>query len=159
MDANQQTIHLTCDALAVRAAREVVETKLRRRGWSDDDVERAKLAASELVANAVVHARSESAMRLRLGSSLRLEVVDGAPEVVPRLRPFDPRRSGGLGLRLVAKLSSDWGFEITPAGKVVWCEVAPLRPVEPPPEPEPGGPDRRPRDEVGRDATCGHVRP
>jgi anti-sigma regulatory factor (Ser/Thr protein kinase) len=150
MHPDEQTIHLACEPVAVRDARQVVESQLRRRGWSDDDVERAKLAASELVANAVVHARTEAAMRLRIDRSVRLEVIDGAPQAFPQPRPPDTRRVGGLGLRLVAQVASDWGFETTSAGKSVWCEVEPQRPVAPP-RPDAGGTDRRPRDEPDRD--------
>lgn len=124
-----ETIHLDCDPLAVRSARHHVASTLRRRGWGEADVERAQLAVSELVANAVVHARTDSTMRISLDGSLRLEVVDGAPRADLQPREIDPRRVGGLGLQLIAQLSSDWGVERMPAGKAVWCEVRPTAPL------------------------------
>ena len=50
---------------------------------------------------------------------LRLEVHDTSPilpagGVVPT--------AGGRGLRIVDEVSSDWGAEHTPNGKMVWAE-------------------------------------
>jgi|SoiMetStandDraft_5_1073268.scaffolds.fasta_scaffold59748_2 anti-sigma regulatory factor (Ser/Thr protein kinase) len=153
-DAYEETIHLACDARAVRSARNFVASTLRRRGWSAGDVERAQLAVSELVANAVVHARTEATMHVRIDESVRLEVVDGAPDLHPRLRQSDPRRAGGLGLHLIAAVAASWGVERTSAAKSVWCVVEPAAPVRRPafPGPHAGGPHRpgpgRPRPDL-----------
>lgn len=123
-DVYEETIWVGCDTAAVRSARRRVSSALRRRGWAEGDVERAQLAVSELVANAVVHARTASTVHLRAGdASLRLEVVDGAPGSVPRPRELDPSRVGGLGLHLVACLARRWGVDRHGAAKSVWCEV------------------------------------
>ena len=136
----EETIHLACDTLAVRSARNFVASTLRSRGWSEADVQRAQLAVSELVANAVVHARTESTMHVTIGRALRLEVVDGAPDVHPQPREVDARRVGGLGLHLIAGLSRAWGVEHSGAAKSVWCEVEPAEPVTRRSFPGPGGP-------------------
>ena len=144
-DAYEQTIHLACDPLAVRSARNFVASTLRTRGWSDGDVERAQLAASELVANAVVHARTESTVHVRLDEALRLEVVDGAPDLHLQPRESDPRRVGGRGLHLIADVARSWGVARSPAAKSVWCEVEPNVPVRRPDVSRSavGGPRRR----------------
>lgn len=135
-DTNEETIHLACDTLAVRSARHHVASMLHSRGWREVDVERAQLAVAELVANAVVHARTESTLRVHVDGSLRLEVVDGAPGADLQPRELDPQRVGGLGLQLIDQLSSDWGVDSMPAGKAVWCEVPQTEPVVPTRRPE-----------------------
>lgn len=84
-------------------------------------VESAILLVDELVANAVLHARSPVEVRARLDAArLHVEVADGSPQP-PRLREPDV---GGRGLRIVDALASAWG--VTPAegdGKAVWFEL------------------------------------
>lgn len=81
----------------------------------------AKLVASELVANAVLHgpdAPIDLAVSREPGRGVRVEVADhGAPfAAVPR----NPR-----GLWLITTLASRWGVEPRDAlpGKIVWAEI------------------------------------
>jgi anti-sigma regulatory factor (Ser/Thr protein kinase) len=108
-------------------AREFAEQMLSRwdyRGRRDDVV----LAVSELVANALVHAHSAPILRLRAipGSGgqppagIRIEVSDDSP-VLPAVRGSGP--AGGLGLKLVERMSAGWGAITRDGGKVVWCEL------------------------------------
>jgi anti-sigma regulatory factor (Ser/Thr protein kinase) len=80
------------------------------------------LLADELVTNAVVHARTDVALRLELrGRRLHLAVEDGSPRLLRVVDP-DPQGEGGRGLRLVEHLSRAWGVRNPPeGGKVVWC--------------------------------------
>lgn len=149
-DAYEETIHLECAPLAVRSARNFVASTLRSRGWSERDVERAQVVVSELVANAVVHARTESTMHIRIDGALRLEVVDAAPDVHLQPREPDLRRVGGMGLRLVADISRAWGVERSAAAKAVWCEVEPTVPLNRPVSP---GPDVTRRSLSGPDGS------
>ena len=132
-DSHDETFHFSCDLQAPRSARRLVARVLRARGWHDRDVERAQLAASELVTNAVVNAQTAATMRVRVGGpDVRLDVSDEAPNRVPVLREVDPQQVGGLGLRLVAALSRAWGVDRRPSAKAVWCELVaafPFRPV------------------------------
>jgi anti-sigma regulatory factor (Ser/Thr protein kinase) len=83
----------------------------------------AALLVSELVTNAVVHARSDVALRLwRTGSGVRVEIADRNPKPVVR-RPVDPEAVGGRGLHLVDTLARDWGVRRAEPGKAVWFEL------------------------------------
>jgi hypothetical protein len=84
---------------------------------------------SELVANAVEHARTEMEVSIsRRGTALHLAVRDRDP-ILPRLiepRPVDPSlplNERGHGLRLVHADSVAWGAIPTDGGKVVWATV------------------------------------
>src|SRR6266581_1513112 len=88
--------------------------------------ETATLLVSELVGNAVRHARTdESRLELRLeaaGTWLRIEVSDGDR------RPPQPRAPSGLeesgfGFVLVEALADKWGVRETATGKAVWIEL------------------------------------
>ena len=131
---HDETFHFTCDPQAPRSARRLVALVLRRRGWHERDVERAQLAASELVTNAVVHAKTDATLRLQVGGpAVRLEVSDAAPTHDPVPRDTDLRQVGGLGLPLVAALSRAWGVERRPSAKAVWCELVAAFPFRPAP--------------------------
>lgn len=106
-----------------RAAREFVRAALpadRFNGASDV----SQLLTTELVANAVQHARSAPTVRVSvLENRLRVE-VDDASTIVPVVQPQDPARLSGFGLLLVASLSEQWGADLRPGGKTVWFELA-----------------------------------
>lgn len=81
------------------------------------------LIVSELVSNAVQHARRES---IRVGIDRRgaarvcVGVVDFS-SVLPTHRA--PEGGRGRGLLLVATLAESWGTEPLPWGKRVWAEL------------------------------------
>ena len=83
------------------------------------------LLTSEMVSNAVQHARTERVQVSleRVGGSLRVEVTDEDP-APPILRERDDSRIGGLGIQMVERLASAWGVDARgAAGKRVWFEV------------------------------------
>jgi len=81
------------------------------------------LLASEVVTNAIVHARSNAFVRVRLlDHVLRVEVHDGTRQL-PTPRHPDLHAESGRGLMLVDAYSSVWGTSEAGAGKVVWFEV------------------------------------
>jgi anti-anti-sigma regulatory factor/anti-sigma regulatory factor (Ser/Thr protein kinase) len=88
-------------------------------------VDRAVLLASELVTNAVVHARTELRLRLELrGELLHLAVRDGNPRMLRLVTIPAPEAGGGRGLWLVDQLAGAWGVNRHPdGGKVVWCTL------------------------------------
>ena len=96
-----------------------------------DLVECAELGVSELVANAILHARAPYTVRVRgTASHPRIEVRDGStnPPVAPVPRNGDDLElllTFGRGLSMVAQCAVSWGASIEPQGKVVWFEPAP----------------------------------
>lgn len=83
------------------------------------------LAANEIVVNAVLHARTEFTVRIRLHEGgARVEVEDGNSRMLqPCMAP--PDATSGRGLAIVDGLGLKWGSYRLPGGKVVWIE-APL---------------------------------
>jgi anti-sigma regulatory factor (Ser/Thr protein kinase) len=83
------------------------------------------LLVSELVTNAIVHARTKAVLRLaRGGGMLSIAVADHAPTALPQTGNGDPLAPGGRGLLLVTGLADTVGSYRTAGGsKVVWCAL------------------------------------
>ncbi len=104
------------------AARRFIQRTLDEWGCGDlrHDV---TLLVSELVTNAILHARSELEVVLRRkGAALRVEVGDGS-SLPPVIRNYEDEAMTGRGLSLVERLTTAWGVEERPNGKIVWFEV------------------------------------
>ena len=87
-------------------------------------IDDACLLVSELVTNAFIHGGGTPAVRARLDADqLFLSVADGSSApLVPR--PFGAAdETGGLGLTIVDRLTSAWGVDTVPGGKVVWAQM------------------------------------
>ena len=81
------------------------------------------LLTSELVTNAVRHARGPVEVHLaRNDRDVRVEVEDRSPER-PVVRPLDQEALNGRGLLLVDGLASGWGVQPTETGKRVWFSL------------------------------------
>jgi anti-sigma regulatory factor (Ser/Thr protein kinase) len=107
----------------VRDARDHVAHLLRQRGWSDVAVEKARLVISELTTNAILHAQTRFELSCQIDGTARFEVRDWDPYSLPRVLEPQPHRAGGLGLRLIDAIATDWGVEKHAASKVVWCTL------------------------------------
>jgi hypothetical protein len=87
---------------------------------------RAALAADELLANFLAYTDEDCTIAAWLDHGpplkLRVEVRDAGDEqaVMPTSR----------GLRVVDRVTSRWGVETRPGGKVVWFEIALPSPVD-----------------------------
>lgn len=121
-----------CDAHSVRASRDFVEATL---GWdhggvADDESRSAvSLAVSELVTNAVVHARTEldvCVVASSPGRDVRVGVTDTGGGSPALLSP-STSSSRGRGIRIVDTLSTAWGIEwhADRRAKTVWFEYRP----------------------------------
>lgn len=87
-----------------------------------------ELVVSELVTNAIRHARPPIQLRLIHDRTLICEVSDGST-TAPHLRRARTYDEGGRGLLLVAQLTQGWGTRQTKDGKIIWAEQAlPTRP-------------------------------
>lgn len=113
--------HLSLDpvppsvGVARRFVREVLADAPR------DELDAALLMASELVTNAILHARTPVELGVVVDDNrLLLCVGDRLPggPLTPRSHSRD--RPGGRGLALVADLSEHWGTASTSGGKTVW---------------------------------------
>jgi anti-sigma regulatory factor (Ser/Thr protein kinase)/anti-anti-sigma regulatory factor len=144
-----ETVPVAADLLAARALLEQRPAQVRRHRdlpmhqaaaaaarafvretclvWSVPDVveDRAELVCSELVTNAVMHARSSTRVTLTCGkSALRVSVRDYCPGPVPRPRPIDLEALSGRGLHLVALFADNWDVHQHPDGKTIWANLA-----------------------------------
>ena len=112
------------DDVAPLAARRFLDETIAR--WADHSprADDARLLVSELVTNAVVHAKSAMSVSISSErSKLRVAVHDES-RVIPMPRPATPDLAvNGHGLRLVAALSSAWGVDLADDGKTVWAEL------------------------------------
>jgi anti-sigma regulatory factor (Ser/Thr protein kinase) len=121
------SLHLPLDDRSVKAVRDEVASTLERAGWSREAVERARVVASELATNALVHAHSGFDLEVRLGADdhqVWIGVTDEAPHEMPAYAERDLARPGGLGLYLVDAMAVSWGMQPASCGKVVWACVA-----------------------------------
>jgi CheY-like chemotaxis protein len=119
----QTTIRLDGGLTSARAARAFASAALE--DWDVDDIaDDVLLVVTELVNNAVTHARTPCELRLSISPvTLRIEVLDGGPGTPDPLPP-SPTRNHGRGLHLVDALTAAWGFEpIETGGKMVWAEL------------------------------------
>lgn len=116
---------------AVAQARRAVRVALDRWELSPLTPD-AELLVSELVTNALVHARSETALTLVVADgTLEVGVTDRTPGgPMPRVEgddagavPPDWQAEGGRGLRLVELVADEWGVAQLPEGKQVWFRL------------------------------------
>jgi anti-sigma regulatory factor (Ser/Thr protein kinase) len=120
----KERIVLAPAVMSPKRARDWVSTRC---GSNPEVISTAELLVSELVANAVVHAKTEMVVSIcRQASVVRVEVEDGGPGLPTLPRGGDPVPTGdsGRGLRIVSELASSWGVRVTPEGKAVWFELA-----------------------------------
>jgi anti-sigma regulatory factor (Ser/Thr protein kinase) len=85
-----------------------------------------ELLVSELVTNAVLHARSPARLTIEHdGRTLRVTVADES-DAQPRLRDYGADAVTGRGLYLVDRISERWGVDAVRDdhyGKRVWFEL------------------------------------
>ena len=81
------------------------------------------MVTSELATNAIKHAETGFQVSVSVEEqAVRIEVQDGAGEM--GLAATDiAKDTGGLGLRLVEGLSTEWGVEIRGKDKAVWVRL------------------------------------
>lgn len=118
-------LELESDARMVVAARQFVRDRLE--AWeATDHLDEAVLIASELVTNAVLHARTSISLRLICrGPRVRIEVFDENTRL-PVQSACPPDATSGRGLALVGALAGSWGIDHGPDGKTVWAELGPV---------------------------------
>lgn len=119
----------------IPAHTDAAEARASARRWlverfvSDLRVDVTVTVVSELVTNAVRHARTTFALSmddLEDGDGVRIEVFD-ADTRHPTFMGADLDATSGRGLHIVSSLASDWGFRSEERdgiqGKVVWADL------------------------------------
>jgi anti-sigma regulatory factor (Ser/Thr protein kinase) len=110
------------EASSARQARRYVAEQLEALGFPEV-APAAELLVSELVTNAVLHARTSVQVGVEPhGSSVRVTVADGSARQ-PMRRRHSVDSGTGRGLILVEQLSASWGVDLLEGGKVVWFEL------------------------------------
>lgn len=113
------------EPISVPRSRRFVEQLLARAEPLPDGSFRtnAVLLTSELVTNAVIHARTWFEISVRTGGRyIRVEVAD-TNEVIPQIPEIMTSAEHGRGLRIVDGIASSWGVEPGHPGKTVWFEL------------------------------------
>ena len=124
--ARRESCALAGDASSVPQARRFVRQVLA--AWDREEYEEAgTLLTSELVSNAVLHARTDLELELvDTEEGVLLEVSDGSP-TLPVLRRHSREAGTGRGLWLLEQYSARHGVDVTRAGtgKTVWALLCP----------------------------------
>jgi len=129
-----RTIRVSWRLASVSEVRRTLVEDLEQRDVSAAVVDEAEIVASELVSNAIRHARPLSDGMLRVhwkvkAGVVEVEVTDGGGETTPRPAPRTIWASSGRGLRIVRSLAHEWGVTEDRNGSTVWASL--------------GGPSRR----------------
>ena len=119
------TVDLPAETESVPRARRFVREVLAGAEHHPDVLDAAELCVSELVTNAVLHARTEVQVRVEdLGEAIRLEVRDRST-VMPRRLVHSVRSATGRGMEMVSILARSWGVDLVDdRTKSVWCELS-----------------------------------
>jgi anti-sigma regulatory factor (Ser/Thr protein kinase) len=114
-----QQWRLPASARSVPEARRHVAAALEL--WQFDGlVDTARLLTSELVTNAVLHARTAMTLSLEeQDGGIRVSVTDNSP-VSPALRRHSANSTTGRGLQLIDQLADAWSVDDDNGGKTVW---------------------------------------
>ena len=115
---------LPASSESVRTGRYV--TRMVLSAWRLSRLEEdAVLVVSELLTNAVRHARGTGAIELDLHATpawLRIEIQDHDRQW-PRPRIVNELSESGFGFVLIDALAASWGVRETETGKAVWAEL------------------------------------
>lgn len=124
MSHRERQVHLPEDLESVSRGRHFVRDALLE--WDLEAlVEDAQLATSELVANAVRHAKTELTLTIRVDDVVTVAIRDGQPELRrPIPADSDYLAENGRGLHIVAAVADDWGITTAVNGKIVWFVMA-----------------------------------
>lgn len=122
MGARTSSVQLASALSSVPVGRHFVRDLLI--GWDlAAAVDDASLAVTELIANAVKHARSTVIVKVVVDSDILVSVHDRSPQIVKGVIPAAPLAESGRGLRIVAAVSSEWGVTPERTGKCHWFRL------------------------------------
>ncbi len=115
---NGFTLVLPGDATTPRAARMAIAELF------SDNIRCGELllCVSEVVTNAVLHARSAATITVRRQADLLTVEVEDDDPTLPERRNHSATASTGRGLRILDALTVRWGSRPSNGGKIVWFE-------------------------------------
>jgi CheY-like chemotaxis protein len=123
---DERSLDLPATPESAALARAFVERELRARE-RNAVIGIATLLVSEIVTNAVVHARSAPRVSVATnGARVRVQVTDWGDGAVI-MRDLGPMSLGGRGLHIVDRLADVWGTVSAPQWKTVWFELGERR--------------------------------
>ncbi|MEU5806683.1 ATP-binding protein [Streptomyces sp. NPDC047718] len=127
--AREASWPLARDLTSAGRARHLVTGRLRDWGLDahGDLTDTAELLVSEIVTNALRHARGPVRLNLRAEGDRLLCEVEDACDADPVRRTAPLGAEGGRGIELLDLLSEAWGSHRTATGKTTWFELS-LRP-------------------------------
>ena len=96
---------------SVGRVRRVLRATLDGAGVAEDTVDTAILLTSELVTNAVLHARTDVQVTVVVDDGVRIEVHDESA-LLPASRTHALDSMTGRGLHIVGQLADDYGVEV-----------------------------------------------
>lgn len=120
-------LRIPVSKIASKEARDLVEMVGNAWKISEEVVESAKLAVSELVTNVYLHAVNvaEDIVVIsisRVGEMLNVEVLDRSKKI-PVLREVIELATSGRGMFIVETVTDDHGCDLTQDGKSVWFSI------------------------------------
>lgn len=129
-----RTIRAPWRASSVTRVRRALVEDLQARGVSGQVVDEAELVTSELMGNAIRHARPLGDHTVRIhwrvkAGVVEVDVTDGGSTTTPKPAPRTLWRPSGRGLRIVRSLAHEWGVLDHNGAVTVWASL--------------GGPSRR----------------
>ncbi len=129
-----RTIKVPWARSATAETRRIVVADLEARDINPETVGDTEIVVSELITNALQHARPLSDGTVRVhwkvkAGVVEVEVTDGGSLSTPRPAPESLWASTGRGLRIVRSLAHEWGVSDERGGRTVWATL--------------GGPSRR----------------
>jgi anti-sigma regulatory factor (Ser/Thr protein kinase) len=120
---------LPCAPASVAVARRALSAELRAAGIFDSAVRDAVLVVSELLSNAILHARPLPGEQLQVtwevnGSAVEISVSDGGGSTRPHAIKASVSALGGRGLGIVGHLCQSWGIRADAGGLTVWAVLS-----------------------------------
>ena len=127
---------LPCVPSSVAVARRRIAAELREAGLFPAAVADAALVTSELLSNAILHARPLPDACIRVSwiltpTSVEVIVSDGGSATRPRASRPSLSSIGGRGLGIVEHLCSSWGVRADERGTTVWAVLPAARAAVP----------------------------
>lgn len=123
-------VYLPHSPASVSVARRYLNRELLAWGVAEDVADDATVILSELLSNALRHARplpgGDGQLKvswLKIGDTVEVSVTDGGAATEPRKGQPALSSLGGRGLGIVETLSQSWGVRRDDHGSTVWAHL------------------------------------